>query len=239
MICGGNFNSASGSFAVIVGGGGNTNYDSFLGNSASGFASFIGAGYKNTVTGNYSVIVGGETNTANGLTSTIGGGKLNIVSSGADYSTISGGIEAQANNYGQVVNASGKFTVAGDAQTSVFVLRNQTTAAAATSLFLNGSTLRIAIPTNGAMTFKVTIIGKITGQTATVGGWEIIGSISNNGAGTAVIIGANITRTLNTPAGWGVPTVGVSGQNMDIQVTGAAATTIDWVARVETVEVIF
>jgi len=44
---------------------------------------------------------------------------------------------------------------------------------------------------------------------------------------------------LNTPAGWGLPIVVGNGSNIDVKVTGAAATTINWVARVQTSEVTF
>ncbi len=234
---------ASGDFAALGGGQLNiaSGYSSTVGggtlNIASNTYSTVCGGISNTASEFYSTVCAGQANTASGNRSTVCGGQANTAS--GPLSFINGGINAVASNYGQMAHSAGKFTNDGDAQTSVFVLRRQTINNVATSLGLDGGTRKLPIPTNGAMTFKATIVGKITGSTAVnVGGWEIIGTITNN-AGTATIMGANITRTLNTPAGWGVPTVIGNGANMDIQVTGPAATTIDWVARLETVEVVF
>ena len=153
------------------------------------------------------------------------------------YATVSGGVDALASQYGQHAQASGDFASQGDAQTSVFTARNSTTDATATALYLDGGASQIAIPASGAMNFQVHIIGETSGS-ATVGAWDVSGAIHNNG-GVVTIVGTNITATYNTPAGWGVPTVTASGTNLVITVTGAAATSIRWVARVETAEVTY
>ncbi len=245
-IGGGENNTASGDNSTVSGGNGNTASFSSAGNStvgggsgntASGDNSVIAGGSSGTASGDYSTISGGNQNTASGLSgyASVGGGYRNSATGTA--SSIPGGLQAVASNYGQMAQASGAFSADGDAQTSVFVVRSQTTNAAATSLFLDGVGMQINVPTNGAMNFKVRIVGKTAGSPATVGAWEISGVIYNNG-GIATIVGANVTTTYNA-AGWGVPTVTGNLSKMDIKVTGAIGTTINWVARVETTEVIF
>ena len=231
IVSGGQSNTASNTFATVGGGASNT---------ASGTDATVGGGNSNTASNTFATVGGGASNTASGNRSTVCGGQANTAS--GSFSSVPGGLEGLASNHGQIAHAAGRFAVQGDAQTSVYVLRKQTTDGLATSLALDEVTAKIPIPTNGAMTFKVTVVGKETGAVlgnGNVGGWEIIGTIANNG-GAALIIGANTTRVNNAPATWGAaPTVGVNGANMDIQVTGKLATNIDWVARVETVEVVF
>jgi len=179
---------------------------------------------------------GANTQVASGLNSTISGGKANTAS--GDFSTVSGGFDAIASQYGQHAQASGDFASQGDAQTSVFTLRTSTSNAIATYLTLDGLTTFIAVPSSGAMNFHVYIIGKTSGSPATVGAWDVNGAIYNN-AGTATIVGTNVTATYNAPAGWGTPTVTALNGNLYVQVTGAASTNIRWVARVETAEVTY
>ena len=242
--------NTAGGGASVVGGG--------LTNSASGIQSVVGGGQNNRATNNNATVGGGVNNNASGFGAFIGGGGYNgaaatgntasgnasVVSGGfaniaqADYSSVIGGRDALASQFGQMAQSSGAFATQGDAQTSVFILRKQSPNAVPVSLALDGGATKIVVPTNGAYTFHALIVGKTQGSPATVGGWEITGLIYNN-AGTATIVGANITRIYNTPAGWGLPTVTGSGTNMDVQVIGAVGTTIDWVASVHTSDVVF
>lgn len=103
---------ASGEGSVVVGGGSITSSDSNkntasakgsavvcgLGNTASGFASFVGSGYANLASATYSAIVGGNNNTASGENSFVGGGDSNVASQ--DYSVISGGQNNSINEFG-------------------------------------------------------------------------------------------------------------------------------------------
>ena len=230
-IGGGKLNSAENSYSTVSGG---------ESNDASEDHAVIGGGQGNAASGSLSVIGGGFQNIADGDASTVGGGVLNIVS--APGATIPGGYGAAASNIGQMAYANGFFSVPGDAQTSLFVAANLTTDATPTMLSVHGigENSNIAVPANGAMTFRVTIVAKTAGNTTPdVGGWTITGLIYDNG-GVATIAGTNVTACMNTPAGWGVPTVGGDGSvGMAITVTGVAATNIQWVARVETTETVF
>lgn len=85
-VSGGRFNTASGDFSVIAGGGDNDTLD---GNNAEGTLTTIGGGYHNNATGDASTIAGGYYHTASGGSATIGGGYRNT--STASYSSVGGG----------------------------------------------------------------------------------------------------------------------------------------------------
>ncbi len=114
-IAGGGYSMASGGGATI--GGGN-------GNSAASSYSTIGGGIGNNASGDGSTIGGGNQNTTSSSHVTVGGGDQNAA--GGVFATVPGGSHAVATNYGQMAYASGSFAVPGDAQTSIYVLRNVT-----------------------------------------------------------------------------------------------------------------
>ena len=111
-----------------------------------------------------STISGGECNTASGRFSTISGGghnyaiQCNVAS--AEYGTIPGGTNALAGLYGQMAYASGGFAVGGDAQTSVYVLRNITTDATPTPLYLDGSTQRLTVVAGRTLVFDIVLVAR-------------------------------------------------------------------------------
>ena len=141
-----------------------------------------------------------------------------------------------------MAHAAGSFTgVAGEAQTSVFVLRTQTPAGAAppASLFLDGAAKKITVPASGAMTFRALIVGKALGTCAFTWGYEISGTIVEC-AGASNIVGINLTNVFNNPFGATIVAVGNAASNLDIQVTTMAGMpAVDWVASVSTSEVVF
>jgi hypothetical protein len=156
---------ASGSFAFIGGGSGNT---------ASSLGSTIAGGTNNTITDSYSSINGGNGNTVNSTYSTIIGGSNNLIASTYNYSSIIGGRDngvyalysiasgynASAYLYGQSAKASGFFTNQGDSQTSKFILRRTIIGTGSTELLLDGSTLQLLLSggtTNRLWTFTVQI----------------------------------------------------------------------------------
>ncbi len=245
VIGGGQDNQLQGLHSVIGGGLENEIVlsKSFIGggysNKIGGEYSAIGGGYDNQIAKTYSFIGGGNSNLTLGYYTVIGGGDDNTAVK--EYSSVIGGQGAITMNYGQMAQASGTFATQGDAQTSVFVLRNQTTDATATSLFLDGAGQQIAMPGNGAMTFHILIVGKTTGNSGPpiVGGFEVSGTAFDN-AGSATLVGPLNIIPFGAGGGWTVTVgPGTFTQFLDIQVTGTASTTIDWVARVQTAEVIF
>jgi hypothetical protein len=103
----------------------------------------------------------------------------------------------------------------------------QTTDATVTNL--------LAIPTASSNGYLITCdVGGYS--TANTFGGYIIRVSARNVAGTLTIVGSATTTVGEDVAGWDVTAI-VSGTNIVIQVTGAAATTIRWhaVARVQTI----
>ncbi len=225
VVGGGEQNNASGNFATVGGGGAN---------SASGYAATVGGGDSNTASGDYATVGGGYLNTANGNYATVGGGRSNTAS--APGATVPGGSGAAATLLGQMAYASGEFLTPGDAQTSLYVLRNTTIDATLTDLFLDGSGARLTLPPNRTLAFHILVVARSsTGQSA---GYEFRGVIENVG-GNTMFIGTPSKTTLGEDIGsWDANVWDDNGNDaLAIQVVGAVGTTIRWVAVVRTVEV--
>jgi hypothetical protein len=250
-IGGGGHNTVSGDYSTIGGGGDN--------NTVSGERSYIGNGANNEVGGDLSYIGNGEDNEASGLGSYIGngenneasgdggyignganneaGGYLSYIGNGANntasgnYATITGGKDTKADKYGQHAFASGSFAAQGDAQTSLFVVRNETTTNASTVLYLDGNSEDMTIPVNTTWAYRIIVVARSGNGAGNSAAWEITGLIDRTFLGTP-----NVTTVQNTP-GWTNPSVILTGNNMQVQVQGASGTTMRWVARVEITEV--
>jgi hypothetical protein len=246
-VGGGDSNIASGAGSFVGGGGYDGN--STFGNQAVGNVSTIGGGLHNTASNWDATVGGGDTNNASGDHATIGGGGYNSASdwyatvsggdrnnASGDHATVPGGYHATASHYGEMAYASGQFAANGDAQTSVYVLRNTTTNTTTTELFLDGSSQRITLPVSRTATFDILITGlSSTGLSA---GYQVLGVIANIG-GTTVLVNPVMKTVIaeDVPA-WDV-FVQANNTNdaLVIFVTGSASTTIRWVATVRTVEV--
>ena len=200
---------------------------------ASGDYSVIGGGRNNRALNIYSTVSGGRGIRASGDYSTVGGGRGNHAT--AEYSTAAGGYSALADKYGQNAYASGGFAVLGDAQTSVFILRNTTSAAGWTNLYLDGTSQNISLSSSATWTFNIIVVGKQTGGTSNGAGYEIKGVVTNNG-GTLAFIGTPIVTTLGESNPNYDARVFLSGTNIIVQVEGNGDA-LRWVARMETVEV--
>ena len=194
-------------------------------------------------------VAGGAYNTASGPSAAIGGGNNNQANN--TVTTIPGGLQAAAVNYGQLAYASGAFATPGDAQHSVYVLRNTTAwSNNVVNLYLDGFSQEIALPTNRACAFSVSLVG--FSSTHTCYGFHLRGVADGN---------SNVEDDWNNdPASVGYvfypeayqytpgfnpisigtnPTVSVSGGYLHVHVTGTTTDVIRWVATVETTEVSF
>jgi hypothetical protein len=238
-VGGGIGNSASGLTATIAGGWQNTASASaatvgggFL-NAASGDYATIGGGDRNTASGNRATVGGGYLNTASGLTATIGGGADNTAS-GA-YATIPGGFRAQATRYGQLAYASGMFANPGDAQSSLYVLRNTTNSATPTPLYLDGASAQITVPAGRTLTFEILVTAR--NNAADSAGYLCIGVVEGGASGAALLAPTACSVLHEDLAGWDV-TVATSGSNLVIQALGGGSgNPVRWVAVVRTAEV--
>jgi hypothetical protein len=221
-VGGGWHNKASG-YGATVSGGGMPLYvpggAEALGNTASGALSTVGGGSLNTASGDYATVSGGYINTASG-----------------DYATVPGGVGAAASRYGQMAYASGAFADSGDAQTSLYVLRNTTTDATPKELFLDGSAQRLTIAANSTLTFDILVVARSSGGASA--GYRIQGVIENTGGATAFVGTPTVTTLGEEVAGWNVAVLADDVNNaLIIRVTGAAGATIRWVATIRTAEV--
>lgn len=147
------------------------------------------------------------------------------------------GNSALSSKYGELTHAAGDFAAAGDAQSAEYILRNATTNATPTALFLDGASAALTIGTGYAYAFNANIVCiSTTGTTA--GSWNIQGLITNF-AGTAAIQGNTSTTFIAGSAGLvkGSVTATAGTGSLVFTVTGIAATNIRWVCTCKTVEV--
>lgn len=245
-ICGGVSNSVSGIQSTISGGAGNniSSNATFIGggsfNSASGYQSVIGGGYSNYCTLANGVVAGGYNNFCGGSSSVIGGGYLN--SAGTDYSCIPGGSCASAYRVGQFSYSSGKFSVNGDAQFELLVMRCKTTNATQTEMSTDGQ----SVGTNNILTVAPSGNAGVVGCQISIVALGIAGTNKNkvayftatplmvsrtiNGV-SGLVGGANINIIQREVNSWNVALL-VTGNRLAIAVTGDAATTIQWVSNV-------
>jgi hypothetical protein len=265
-IGGGDFNTAAGYVSSINGGQFNITADygaavsggisntagaelAFVGggteNNASGVRSYIGGGQGNTASGEYSSIIGGQGNTATGTgsvamgTGTVSQGSRSIalgggVGASGAYSVAMGGFGNASGNFS--FSTGGAFATIGDAQHSEMVARNSTSDSNWTELFLDGSSASMTVPSNTGWTYVVHITG--LSSTGNVGSYEIKGAIKNVSGTTNLIGTAVVTTIAEDVASWDVRVSAEdTSDKLVIEVLGADATDIRWVASVSTTEV--
>lgn len=241
FIGAGSSNSAAGQHNTVPGGSSNT--------IPGGSFCFIGGGQSNvhTGTGDYRSHLGGTGNSSpTGITGcSTTGGRDNVAN--ADYSIVLGGYRAQGRQiYGAVHHANGFFAANGDAQWSNYLFRARTTAATAADMTADGAAVSIsnAMVLNGGQQCwfgKVMLVARNTGN-GEMAAWEASVLLRRtNTAATIAIVGTptfSLIAADSSLSGLTAPNIYVNttvGGGV-ISVTGLAATTIDWVARVNTVE---
>ena len=216
---------------ATIGGGGSSTYP----NAVTGDYGTVGGGESNTA-GRYATVAGGEGITASAPHATVGGGMENTASGAG--ATVPGGYFGEASLRGQMAYASGRFANRGDAQASLYVLRNTTTDATATELFLDGSAEPLTIADGRTLTFDILVVARSsTGQSA---GYHIQGVIENVGGATSFIGAPTVTTLGEDDATWNVAAqADDTNDALVIKVTGKAGTNIRWVATVRTAEVAY
>ena len=147
---------------------------------------------------------------------------------------------ARAALYGSKAWANGKFTNMGDAQRGMYILRNQTTTAAVTELFLDGASQELVIPNNCVMSFSIVVAARRTDVTGGAAGYKFDGVIVKDiTAGSVSFIGSPSKTVLGeTNVVWDAAlSTNTSTGAIKVLVTGEAFKTIRWVATVLTTEV--
>ena len=213
---------------------------------ASGYGS-VAIGKSCTASGDRGVAIGtsstagsavnSRTNVAMGTSCNASGGSAFAFGERADTRGL----------YGKYAFGSGYGGGTGAAQTGVMVLGADTTDATATALCVNfgsftpNSTNQVILPNNSAYAFHGTIVARqqAAGGTACAA-WKIEGLIRREGtAGTTVLVNSATTVLDNTPS-WGLAlSADTTNGGLKIEVTGAAATNIRWVATIHTSEVTY
>lgn len=231
-VAGGFNNSASSTDTTIAGGNGNT---------ASGSTSSVGGGGSNTASGSYATVAGGNNSTASGDYSFTAG--LTNSASGL-YSVALGRNASTRAIQGAVAHCAGILAAASDSQCGRYILSYQTTTATPVSIGVAGQAVgagtTVVMPNNCAYDFTINIVARANGG-ATVASWKIEGTIKRDGtAGSTAFVGTP-TTTAKGAIGSALVVAALANTtlgSLDVQVTGVAATTINWVALVETVECI-
>jgi len=223
-VClGGQNATASGSGAVCIGNG-----------TSSGSSSAVVGGSTNTASGSNAAVVGGSSNTADSTN--------NIVIGGARGTT-----RSIVGNFVTPASNTPIITTSGVQQLATLLLGRETTNATATVLTSNTSaaatTNQVILPNNSAYTFQGTCIANVTAG-GTTSGWKFEGVIKRgaNAASTALV--AAVTPTVIAQDAGAVTwvlaiTADTTNGGIKVEVTGAAATTIRWVTKIETTEVTF
>jgi hypothetical protein len=254
-VVGGGSNTASGTFSFIGGGNSNTasNTNTAVvggnGNTASGSSAVAVGGDSNTASGFDSIVVGGSGNFANQSFSAVVGGTSNQAI--AQLSSVFGGANGSTRSIqGYTVFPASNAPVntgAGNQQLATLLLGRQTTDATATVLRSNTSaastTNQVILPNNSAYTFQGTCIANVTAG-GTTSGWKFEGVIKRGANAASTTLVAAVTPTvIAQDAGastWVLAiTADTTNGGIAVTVTGAAATTIRWVAKIETTEVTY
>ena len=256
-IAGGNGNTASSQYSSVGGGQSNTastgTHATVCGgntNMASGQQSFVGGGVSCTATNSSAVAVGGNTNSATGSRSSVLGGENNTAN--AICSVVIGGMRGTTRSisgcivfpaHAGAINS----TTTGASQSALLVMGRQTTDATATVLTSNTSaaaaTNQITLPDNSAYSFSGEVIAGVTGA-GNSARWTIDGAIKRGaGVGTTAMVGTPTVTMTHFDAGAATWVVAVTADTtlgcITVTVTGAAATTIRWVCRIDTTEMTY
>ena len=250
---------ASGTSSFLAGNGGTASGANSIcfaagGGIASGASSIcIGSG---TASGDYSVALG-YSSTASGLES-FSIGQANVSSGVSAFTTgqqntasgpvsQAGGYQCAAPLYGQMALGAGQFAAKGDAQRSALVAHNTTTDATATSLYLDGASALLLIPANTSWLATVTFIARTATATATYASYTRTITVWRGVAVGTTVATTSVTMGTDSGSNAGLPPVGwvvtlaadATNGGLSLKGTGAAATTVRWVASVNLVEVAF
>jgi hypothetical protein len=223
-----------------------------------GYGGFIGGGVSNYVKNVTAVVCGGSSNNRTGATvsttngfvtggsavtcgkfSFIGGGRQNQAT-GLD-SAILGGWYAKADKIGQQAHASGRFANDGDAQRSVFVLRESETHSSTTwrTLRTDGVSGDMTMSADTVWTFDCLLVGTTQGCAKSFG-FQLNGVIKNDG-GTTTMLASNVTTLYDTDdTSFDAQAIADDADDslkIQVQDTDATGDVVRWVAQVRTIEV--
>jgi hypothetical protein len=137
-------------------------------------------------------------------------------------------------------------TAQGVTQTGLLVLGRQTTDATTTTLVSASGAVsyanQLSIANNSAAYFRGSVIANVTGGGDTKA-WTFEGAIKCGATAASTTIVQSVINVVASNTGAAAWTIAIladtSNQALQVQVTGAAATTIRWVCKLESTEVTF
>lgn len=246
ILCG-NRNTANGDGVAILNG---------FNNTATGTNSVVGGQSCSTGGSATGAVAMGSAASATGvaaiaLGTSVTASGANAVALGTTGSAVgdastSIGDGANARTRGSMAHASGQIATSGDCQVERLVHRRVTTNATPAPLSAANAapaaTTAAVLPNNSVFAFEVTVVGKVS-TFGDRGSWKISGQIARGAnAAVTVIDGTPTSTTIATVGGASGWVAAVSANttlgSLEVTVTGAAATTILWVARIELTEVV-
>jgi hypothetical protein len=152
------------------------------------------------------------------------------------------GAGSNARIFGQQAYANGSFATAGDAQMGTYVLRNVTTDAVYTELYLDGvaATERLVLPNNSVFVFDILVAGRRTDAVGGGAGYRFVGVARKDATpGSMTFVGTpskTVIGETNTP--WDARIVSdTTNGSITLEVRGEAGKNANWVATVRTTEV--
>lgn len=152
------------------------------------------------------------------------------------------GLQSLARTQGSVVQASGRFTSNGDAQTGRYLLRSNTISASPTELFIDGTggSTRLTLPDDSTWTFKVTVTAHRTDAGNGHAGYTASGVIYRGAGAASTFIQGSVNKVVLAESNpiWDINiSADSTNGSLKILVTGETGKIIRWLALVETVEI--
>jgi hypothetical protein len=190
-------------------------------------------------------IGGGRNNLASATDTTVNGGQGNSASGAGSW--VPGGVQATDNGLlGRGAWSAGQIAAQGDAQAGEYVLRQQTTSATPARITANGAaagtTNTINLRDFAAVSGLLIVTAKAQGSTAAAT-WRLnVSAVRGSGAASVVVYEGGLSGILPSSfngagSGWRLDIAAdTTNGGIGITVTGAAATTINSVARFIDVE---
>jgi len=254
FVGGGQSNTASGDRSAVVGG--QNNSASFTntiiigssGSSAGGGRAVVIGGQTNSANGNSAVVVGADSGTASATNTAVIGGQNNTAN-GFNAAVVGGARGTARSIIGNFVTSASNTPIqsaSGMQQLATLLLGRQTTDATATRLASDANaastTNQVILPNNSAYFFQGQVVAGVTGAGDTKG-WTVEGVIKRGAnAASTVLVGTTVMSSYGDAGAvtWVVAvTADTTNGGLAITVTGAAATTIRWVAQIRTTEMTY
>ena len=244
-------NVASGTNSIVVGSNNRASAETAIAIGRDNVSSDVYAtclGYLNTCTSYYAGALGGF-NTASGVGAWVFG--FNSTAAG-DYAFVAGtgntgsaanvvatGRASVADRLGMQSHSAGRFAANGDCQRVAFILRNKTTTNSAVTLFLDGSSARLTIPSGKGLSADVMIKGFKSDGSVGARFRRII-DIKNVGGTTTLETTPDVIGTDYNPSGCSLSiTADNTNDALDIAPGGVQNETWRWTAVVYGIEIAY